>query len=47
MSTITNLPNPERIYEVIVAILERRYNVKIEYTLEKVKKEENHEQNCN
>ena len=26
-------PNPERIYSTIVAILERRYNVKIEYTL--------------
>ncbi len=47
MSTTTNLPNPERIYEVIVAILERRYGVKIEYTLERVKKEANHEQHCN
>lgn len=27
-------PNPDRIYSTIVAILERRYNVKIEYILE-------------
>ena len=26
-------PNPDRIYSTIVAILERRYNVRIEYTL--------------
>ena len=26
-------PNPDRIYSTIVAILERRYNVHIEYTL--------------
>lgn len=26
-------PSPERIYSTIVAILERRYNVRIEYTL--------------
>lgn len=29
----TKGPNPERIYEVIAAILQRRYDVKIEYTL--------------
>ena len=28
-------PNPERVYEVIATILERRYGVKIEYTIEK------------
>ena len=26
-------PNPERIYATIVAILERRYGVRIDYTL--------------
>lgn len=26
-------PNPDRIYEVIANILQRRYTVKIEYTL--------------
>ena len=26
-------PNPERVYAVVAAILERRYNVKIEYQL--------------
>ena len=26
-------PNPDRIYSTIVTILERRYNVRIEYTL--------------
>lgn len=29
-------PNPERIYAVIAAILERRYNVKIQYQLKGV-----------
>jgi len=29
----TKRPNPDRIYSTIVAILERRYNVRIEYTL--------------
>lgn len=29
----TKMPNPDRIYSTIVAILERRYNVRIEYTL--------------
>ena len=39
-------PNPERIYAALASILERRYSVKITYTL--VKKEgENHEQNSN
>ena len=28
-------PNPERVYAVIASILERRYNVKIEYTIQK------------
>jgi hypothetical protein len=27
-------PSPERVYEVINTILQRRYDVKIEYTLE-------------
>lgn len=27
-------PNPERVYAVIASILERRYDVKIEYTIE-------------
>ena len=27
-------PNPERVYATIAAILARRYNVRIEYTLE-------------
>lgn len=26
-------PNPERVYAVIASILERRYGVKIEYTI--------------
>ena len=26
-------PNPDRIYAVVASILERRYNVKIEYTV--------------
>ena len=29
-------PNPERVYAVIASILERRYNVKIEYTVVKI-----------
>ena len=32
MKTTKN-PNPERVYEVIAKILERRYDVKIEYAL--------------
>ncbi len=28
-------PNPDRIYAVINTILQRRYDVKIEYTIEK------------
>jgi hypothetical protein len=28
-----NTPNPERIYAVVASILERRYNVNIEYTI--------------
>ncbi len=39
-----NTPNPERVYAVIASILERRYNVKIEYTLLK-KEGVSHEQN--
>lgn len=27
-------PNPDRVYAVIASILERRYNVKIEYVIE-------------
>ena len=42
----TKTPNPERIFAVVASILERRYSVKIEYTLEKAK-EANHEQDCN
>lgn len=34
MQTIKR-PNPERVYAVIASILERRYDVKIEYTIEK------------
>ena len=26
-------PNPDRVYAVLASILERRYNVKIEYTV--------------
>lgn len=29
----TNQPNPERIYEALARILERRHGVKITYTL--------------
>ena len=28
-------PNPDRVYAVIATILQRRYDVKIEYTIEK------------
>ena len=45
MDTISKTPSPDRIYAVVARILERRYSVKIEYTLEKVK-EDNHEQDC-
>jgi hypothetical protein len=34
-------PNPDRVYRVIATILERRHNVKIEYTIE-VKEETPH-----
>ena len=44
MDTISKTPNPDRIYAVIARILERRYGVKIEYTVEA--KEANHEQDC-
>ena len=37
-------PNPDRVYAVIASILERRYEVKIEYVVET--KGVNHEQNC-
>jgi hypothetical protein len=37
-------PNPERIYAVVASILERRYSVKIEYTLSKIEGG-NYEQN--
>ena len=33
MDTVTKTPNPDRVYAVIAGILERRYGVKIEYTL--------------
>ena len=46
MDTISKTPSPDRIYAVITRILERRYGVKIEYTLIN-KKEANHEQTCN
>lgn len=37
-------PNPDRVYAVVASILERRYNVKIDYTV--VKNEGgNYEQN--
>ena len=41
-----NTPNPERIYAVVASILERRYDVKIEYTISK-NKGDTYEQNCN
>lgn len=31
---ISKKPNPERIYEVIARILERRHGVKIDYTIQ-------------
>lgn len=34
-----NKPNPDRIYAVVAAILERRHNIKIEYEISKVKGE--------
>lgn len=40
-------PNPERIYAVVASILERRYNVKIEYTIEKAKEAEYEQPHCN
>ncbi len=40
MNTITKTPNPDRVYAVIARILERRYGVKIEYTLVPKAKEE-------
>lgn len=43
----TKTPNPERIFAVVASILERRYSVKIEYTLIPKAKEANHEQDCN
>lgn len=39
-------PNPERVYAVIASILERRYNVKIEYEIIKIEGGPNREQNC-
>lgn len=29
-------PNPDRVYAVVASILERHYNVKIEYTIQKI-----------
>ena len=46
MDTITKTPNPDRVFAVISRILERRYGVKIEYTILNAK-EANHESNCN
>lgn len=40
MDTISKTPSPDRIYAVITRILERRYGVKIEYTLVPKEKEE-------
>lgn len=37
-------PNPERVYAVIASILERRYDVKIEYTISNIEGG-NYEQN--
>lgn len=34
-------PNPERVYAVIASILERRYNVKIDYEVVKLKGDKN------
>lgn len=31
-----NQPNPERVYAVIASILERRYNIKIDYVVSKI-----------
>lgn len=31
---VSKKPNPERVYAVIAAILQRRYNVRIDYTIE-------------
>lgn len=31
--TTTNQPNPERVYDALAKILERRHGVKITYTL--------------
>ena len=39
MDTITKTPSPDRIYAVIATILERRYSVKIEYSLMNKSKE--------
>ena len=41
--TITKGPNPDRVFAVVAKILERRYDVTIEYTI--LRKEEHHEQN--
>ena len=37
----TNQPNPARIYEALAKILERKYQVKISYTLKNKSKGEN------
>ena len=42
MHTI-QLPNPDRVYAVIASILERRYEVKIDYVVSEKPKGVNHE----
>lgn len=39
-------PNPVRVYEALARILERKYQVKISYTLINKSKGENHEHDC-
>ena len=31
-----NTPNPDRVYAVLASILERRYNIKIDYVVSKI-----------
>lgn len=38
-----NTPNPDRVYAVLASILERRYNVKIDYEVVVKPKGEKHE----
>ena len=39
MNTKSNIPSADRIYAVVARILERRYGVRIEYTLTTKSKE--------